>query len=390
MDGYQHPYMYNSEGSCERRASWYPGPPTYHVNAANVALLPNQTPLYRPSINQSVQSYSQSHTNQYGIARTESTQDAREAAGLGLGWQQSYTDTHDTMTDISIRVINPKKKRDAKTYILKDIQPQKIRTPKCLRKEILEQLGKSVVSFQLNFDVGYMSGNQRICLTERQIGSLFPEIAKDGSQLWCEGIIPLDRVPSLKRKRSNTTHVVIDDSSGSDDDTELPPRKQKPKRSAMDEKAERVQKLADKLQAKHGDTYNKIQYKLWAEAMDVNKHKSMERPPPGTIWGTPKESRRAQSTSEAMSEAFTNMATTLVTAFNKPTPSPSSPISNKGTSSIQSEVGVSPGRLADLQGKFFTQIEQLHKLFDCGALSKEQFEKRKQVILDRLDELASK
>ena len=55
-----------------------------------------------------------------------------------------------------------------------------------------------------------------------------------------------------------------------------------------------------------------------------------------------------------------------------------------------SEAGVSPGRLADLQGKFFTQIEQLHKLFDCGALSKEQFEKRKQVILDRLDELASK
>ena len=237
-----------------------------------------------------------------------------------------------------------------------------------------------------------MSGNQRICFTEREISSLFPGIARDGSQLWCEGITPqVDSAPSLKRKRSNATPVVINDSSGSDDDnTELPPRKQKLKRSAMDEKAERVQKLADKLQAKHGDTYNKIQYKLWAEAMDVNKHKSMERPPPGTIWGAPKESKRAQSTSEAMSEAFTNMATTLVTAFNKPTPPPSSPISNKGTSTIQSEVGVSPGRLADLQGKFFTQIEQLHKLFDCGALSKEQFEKRKQVILDRLDELASK
>ena len=121
----------------------------------------------------------------------------------------------------------------------------------------------------------------------------------------------------------------------------------------MDVKAEHVQKLADKLQAKHGDIYNKIQYRLWAEAMDVNKHKSMEQPPPGTIWRTPKESRRAQSTSEAMSEAFTNMATTLITAFNKPTPSPSSPISNEGTSSIQSEVGMSPGWLADLQGKVF-------------------------------------
>ena len=106
--------------------------------------------------------------------------------------------------------------------------------------------------------------------------------------------------------------------------------------------SERVQKLADKLQAKNGETYNKIQYKLWGEAMDVNKHRSMERPP-GTIWGTHKESKRAQSTSEAMSEASTNMVTTLVTAFNKPTSPPglSSPISNKSISSIQSEAGVS-------------------------------------------------
>ena len=75
----------------------------------------------------------------------------------------------------------------------------------------------------------------------------------------------------------------------------------------------------------------------------MNKHKSMERPPPETIWGTLKESKRAQSTSEPMSEAFTNMATTLVTAFNKPTSPPglSSPISNESIgSSIQSEARV--------------------------------------------------
>ena len=55
------------------------------------------------------------------------------------------------------------------------------------------------------------------------------------------------------------------------------------------------------------------------EALDVKKHDSMERPPPGTIWGgTSKEARRtsvAQATSEAMSEAFTNMATSLTSAF---------------------------------------------------------------------------
>ena len=55
--------------------------------------------------------------------------------------------------------------------------------------------------------------------------------------------------------------------------------------------------------------------------------------------------------------------------------------------SVAAEVGVSPGRLADLQGKFFDQLEQLHKLFERGTLTEEQFEKRKLVILD---ELASK
>ena len=73
---------------------------------------------------------------------------------------------------------------------------------------------------------------------------------------------------------------------------QLSKKKPAPKKTALDDKAERVQKLADKLQGIHGDTYNKIQYKLWAEAMDVKKHTSMERPPPGTIWGTPKEKKK--------------------------------------------------------------------------------------------------
>ena len=153
----------------------------------------------------------------------------------------------------------------------------------------MEQLGKNVVSFQLNFDVGYMSGNQRICFREKdEIGPQLQRLAKDGSQLWCEGTNP----PSLKRcKRSTGTPIVIGESSSSDDDIGLPLKHKTPmKKSAFDEKADRVQKLADKLQTMHGDTYNKIQYKLWVEAMDVKKHKSMERPPPGTIWGTPKES----------------------------------------------------------------------------------------------------
>ena len=75
-----------------------------------------------------------------------------------------------------------------------------------------------------------------------------------------------------------------------------------------------------------------------------------------------------------MNEAFTSMATSLASAFRQGKSGPSTPVADKRRS-VAAAVGVSPGRLADLQGSFFDQ---------------EQFEKREQVILNRLDKLASK
>jgi len=67
----------------------------------------------------------------------------------------------------TIKVVDPDQKRDTKTYILQDVQVESLFTLHALREEILEQLGKHVVSFKLNFDAGYVSGSQRICFTEK-------------------------------------------------------------------------------------------------------------------------------------------------------------------------------------------------------------------------------
>ena len=136
--------------------------------------------------------------------------------------QQGHDEARDSLVDYPIRVVNPQKKRDAKTYILKGMQLKRIKTLKCLQAE---QLGKSVVSFQLNFDVGYMSGNQRICFREKdEIGTQLHKLANNSGQLWCEGIIP----PSLKCKRSdNSKPVVIAESSSSDDDSVEPKQNKK-------------------------------------------------------------------------------------------------------------------------------------------------------------------
>ena len=113
-------------------------------------------------------------------------------------------------------------------------------------------------------------------------------------------------------------------------------------------------KITDELQAIHGDTYNRIQYKLWAQAMDVKKHKSMERPPAGTILGHSKDSERSHSTLDAVNKAFTNIANTLATVLNKPHLIPPT---NCNLSAMTKDCDVSPDQLADLQGKFVSQID---------------------------------
>lgn len=213
---------------------------------------------------------------------------------------------HPSRVLTTIKVVNPDQKRDTKTYILRDVRIESLVTLHALREEILEQF---VVSFRLNFDTGYMSGNKRICCTEKdEMVANLQMLAKNNGQLWCEG---LRQHP--KRQQRQLSTVVIDDSSSSDE--EARPRKKKKVAktatlTARDQKAERVQKLADELRDKHGDTYNRIQCKLWAEALEYD---NTEQPPPGSIWRkSTKDTKRttvsqqlSAATTGAMNDAFT-------------------------------------------------------------------------------------
>ena len=151
-----HPYM--DEGDVEgRRVDWFTTPNcTYQFGCAHIAL---QAPLHSfspgPSYN------AQGNSLQWSSSRVASS-DTSEPV------QQTAMDYH-------IRVINPMKKRDMKTYSFRDVRTDEILTLAALKEEILDQLGKRVVSFKLDFDVGYMSGNQRICFLEKDFLSAFQE-----------------------------------------------------------------------------------------------------------------------------------------------------------------------------------------------------------------------
>ena len=163
---------------------------------------------------------------------------------------------------------------------------------------------------------------------------------KEVKTLWCDGKSAKQSMPAV---------VCVD----SDSDDEPPTKKSKKMASALESKTLRVDALANELKEKHGNMYNKIQCKLWAEVLDVGRHKSKEEPPLGPIWGGQKP-KRSNGGIQAMASAFTHMANSVASAFSGPdgkaTTSVSTPTKVVTTSSTLPH-GISPGRRIELQEK---------------------------------------
>ena len=85
----------------------------------------------------------------------------------------------------------------------------------------------------------------------------------DHVSLWCEGIRP------------KPVHSEVSDSeSCSDDEGPLKKkRRRKRKLSALGETNNRVEDVVSTLRGKHSDQYTTIQYRLWAEMIDVGTHR---------------------------------------------------------------------------------------------------------------------
>ena len=72
-------------------------------------------------------------------------------AGVGQLYMKSSDPVADHVSNaiiIPIKIVKLSNKRDSKTYML-NLQLEQLTTLKCLREQILEQLGKSVLNFDL-------------------------------------------------------------------------------------------------------------------------------------------------------------------------------------------------------------------------------------------------
>lgn len=120
--------------------------------------------------------------------------------------------------------------------------------------------------------------------------------------------------------------------------------------------------------------------------MDSKSHASKDEPPLGPIWNSSTSAKSKKSGAvDEMASAFTTMANTVATAFQPA--NQSTPTKDKSTPLKPSTMGISPGRRIDLQQKLFDQIDMLHQIFEKGALTADQYEKRRESLLAQLDSL---
>ena len=91
--------------------------------------------------------------------------------------------------------------------------------------------------------------------------------------MWCDGVV---EGKSSSKRPVTTVSQTWDSSSESDAEDSLKStrRKKKKKLSALEEKNARIEEFIVQLKDKHKDNFNRIQYRLWAEMLDVGTHRS--------------------------------------------------------------------------------------------------------------------
>ena len=158
--------------------------------------------------------------------------------------------------------------------------------------------------------------------------------------LWCYD-------PSVSRKRSR----------GDSDPGPSAPKTSKSRSrfaNAYEKKMTKVQEIFETLKDKHGDKFKPEQLNAWANMVQMQKHASLDDPPPGRFFMTQKKSREVEE------EA---------TRTPKSPPQPAE---------------LSPAKRVNLRTQCLEQLKGWHDLMQKGGISKEQYEELQANILSEV------
>lgn len=257
------------------------------------------------------------------------------------------------LPSISLKVINPDKRSDAKLYMLRNVAWQHFSDPSKLRAFFMDQL-RDQVSDNAVFDFGYFQGNKRIWIRDKEDLREVQKMVQSDTHsitLWCDG-----KTNERQAKRTSSD-LNLSDSDGENESSAHAPAKAKgkKKRTRYEEKAERIDDIVDRLKSQHGKEYTIIQYRIWAETMENGQHSSYDHPPKGRFFKA--EAKGTTGIVSANMEAEKNSLT--------------------------------PSKVATLRSTYIQQIKELlHGLLEVGAITNDHFVKQRDCLLRQMDELS--
>ena len=266
---------------------------------------------------------------------------------------------------VAVKVINPEKKSESKLLMLRNVDYNKLDSPRALKHLILDQFGGEIVPGNLKFDVGYYRGNKRVCLVSvddmEDVNKLLRSTDGHEVTLWCMGC-----TTKTTKQKGKRTWVVSDMDSANDSSSksERPAKKSK-KKSRYADKLERVDETIDTLKSKHGLMYTNIQYRVWAEAIDSGNHDSFDSPPKGSFFKS--QGRKSKSTTSTSGSHSTSTSIECQES--------------------ESTLSLTPQKAAQLKSTYIQQIKELHTLQELGAITGDHFIKQRDILLEQMTKM---
>ena len=271
---------------------------------------------------------------------------------------------------IALKVLNPQNKRDYTMFTLRDLTEEDLISPESIKEAIFGQVGDDV-SRKLDFQVGYTKKSQKIWINNERDIKEASDILKAGKlTLWCIG---LGKQTARKRTRDHDTESD-DGTSDTEEVSKTSTAYSKKKKSASEERESRVVELKKQLREKHGSAYSGIQFSVWAETIAAGNHDSLDNPPLGILnFGS-----RPRGRASYFEDTLTNVVGKLANALS-PTPSCTTTSVTKGMNS--------PSKSVELRGKYLQQLKELVNLRDIGALTEDEYEEHRSIIVDQMRKL---
>lgn len=350
--------------------------PTLTCSAHNLVMATHSTPLAVVGVNNGVVT-----TRAGGVCGTG----VRRVLITPLG-QPAQVPTHvqttpSVINKVLLKAVTKEAKKKEKIFTLRHIYTEKISSCDELKKIIKQQLSNDIIDWE-EFDVGYININRKqgekviSIRSKADIAEVWKEIRAQGDkmQLWCDGLeVGHSGVQSSKkRKRAN-----VDDGDSEDDRPK--------KKSAREEREEKLKQALDTLNKKHGSEYSQMQYRIWSEMYANGMHTDLENPPNNSMFkragsSTPStKKKQSDSTSPEMAQALTQAASqvssAIVAAF--------SPKSN----TLSTSSGISPAKVIENRSRCYKQLGDLHSLRSQGLLSEEDYVREKDAITGLLKKL---